>query len=91
MDSAKILHYWHLAGVGAAAVSVVAAELTPLVSMYPKAAAVVASINAVSLAVTVAMNKVANDKVVKAYILDPATSTVTGFGLPKEPTQEVPK
>ncbi len=89
MESAKVLHWWHIAGIAATSLSVVAAELTPVVSQYPKAAAAVASVSAISLAVTTAMNKIANDKVIAAYVNDPATSTVTGFGVPKE--VEVPK
>ncbi len=84
MDSAKILHWWHLAGVAATALSVVAAELTPVVSHYPKAAAIVGTVSALSLAITTAMNKLATDKVIAAYVNDPATSTVAGFGVPKE-------
>lgn len=90
MDSAKILHYWHLAGAVVAAVSVAAAELTPVVSQYPKASAIVASLNGLSLAITSIMTKIAQDKVIQAVVNAPAVPTPTGIGIPSvTPTPDV--
>lgn len=90
MDSAKILKYWHLAGAIVAGVSVVAAELTPVVSQYPKASAIVASLNGLSLAATSIMTKLAQDKIIQAVVDAPAVPTPTGLGIPAA-TPDAPK
>lgn len=82
MNSSTILKYWHYAGIVATVTGVAAQELTPLAAAWPKAAAVVTGLGAISLGITSAMNKLANDKVVAAIINDPSSPTPQGLGIP---------
>ncbi len=82
MNSAKLLKIWHLAGMIATGAGVVAAQIAPLVSAYPKATAICLGVGAASLTVTAFMNKLANDKIVQALINDPSSPTPQGFGIP---------
>lgn len=90
MDKAKIIHYWHIAGIAASALSVLAADLTPVVSTWPKVSAAVAAISAISLATTSLINKLAQDKVIAAIINDPASPTPQGLGIPVPDPNSVP-
>lgn len=83
MDSAKLLKYWHLTGLAVAAIGGVAIELQPLTASYPHVGKIVAGVGAISVAFSLAMDKLAKDKVVAAIINDPSGPTPQGFGIPK--------
>jgi hypothetical protein len=82
IDTAKVLAYWHLAGIIVAGVGGAATQIQPFTAAYPKVGAIVAGIGLASLGVSSWMSRIANDKVVRSLINDPTSPTPQGFGIP---------
>lgn len=83
MDTSELLKWWHIVGIAATIGSVVAAEATPVVANYPKLSLIIGGLSAISLGITMTMNKLSSDKVFQALISDPSSPTPKGFGIPK--------